>query len=225
MICSTKPLWAASWPPGDAHFAQPASCLSLPKAAFTSQPRCSVIQGHFAKLDWAEFCVLWPMHGGNAVLTSPPHSSIIWEASGLRRRFFDGLLMRGALHLYSDPSVPLGWRFCIHCPSEDLCSGADSLGPPQIRPPAKVWLLTLLWISLALGTQWPKWASLPCKLPADLPFGLFKSLFIFKQPDFLCPAIAPPMAPARTSRRKMGHQLQHSPGAGSLYAPDFSVYK
>lgn len=47
--------------------------------------------------------------------------------------------MRVALHLYSDPSDSLAstkrWSFCIHCPTEDLCSGADSLSPSQTQPP------------------------------------------------------------------------------------------
>lgn len=53
--------------------------------------------------------------------------------------FSDGLRMRVALHLYSDPSVSLAstrrWGFYIHCPTEDLCSGSDSLGPSQMQPP------------------------------------------------------------------------------------------
>lgn len=55
--------------------------------------------------------------------------------------FFDGLRMRVVLHLYSDPPVSLASTrngdFCIHCPAEDLCSGADSLGPSQIQLPSQ----------------------------------------------------------------------------------------
>lgn len=31
--------------------------------------------------------------------------------------------------------APEDGDFSIHCPTEDLCSGADGLGPSQIQPP------------------------------------------------------------------------------------------
>lgn len=107
----------------------------------------------------------------------------------------------------------------IHCPTEDLCCGADNLGPSQIQ----------LQHCYGLGWPWehngPNGPLYPGELHAELPFELSKILFIFKQPDFPCPIAAPPMAPTRTSKQKMGHQLQHSPRAGSFYAVDFWVYK